>query len=68
MPPLCEHTCWSSSDRFLSSPRLVRCDCGFADDILHVHSDGHLDLAKSKQITEVYQSVLDHFGYLLLRP
>ncbi|HNN49433.1 MAG TPA: hypothetical protein PKO07_00280 [Pseudomonadota bacterium] len=37
------------------------------DDILHVHSDGHLDLAKSKQITSVYQSVLDHFGYLLLR-
>ena len=36
-------------------------------DILHVHSDGYLDVAGTKQITAVYQSVIEHFGYLLLR-
>lgn len=38
-----------------------------SEDILHVHSDGYLDVATTKQLIVVYQSVIDHFGYFLMR-
>lgn len=54
------------------SPLLIPSEIGsmrlrLSDDILHVHSDGKMDLETTKQITAVYQTIIARFGYLLLR-
>lgn len=54
------------------TPLLVPSEIGsirlrLSDDILHVYSDGKMDLETTKRLMAVYQTILDRYGYLLLR-